>query len=219
MLKGWTSSRKVATLVLLVASMGVVLAVVSNDGSTAADGSGTTSVDGGSGSGGTAGGDDGAAGATTDDGTAGGTSSPSSTTPKPLPLAAEVTQTTGLKAGDEVVVAVRADDGSQIFGVEMRQCREGTVVNNDADMRPSVAGQCALGPLSPGADSYKIVPSEGDRTEVRATYKVGTGTSTFALGDGGTSTVTCDSSHPCVLAVKYQIPGGFGFRTYPLTFS
>jgi hypothetical protein len=209
-----TRSRIVAGVVVLAALVGIVLVMTSDNGSTQGasdnDRSSTTEADVSSST--TAPG----AGAA---GIGGVREDPNHGDTTPLPVDVKVTGTEGLHAGDEVTVTVSADKGSKIYGLEMRQCREGTKVRNDGDMRPSVAGSCALNPLSAGADSYKVVPSEGDRVEMTATYKVGVGSDTFPLGDGGTSTVTCDHAHPCVLAVKYQIPDGFGFRTYPLTFA
>ena len=96
-----------------------------------------------------------------------------------------------------MTVTVKADKGSLIYGVEMRMCRAGAAITNDGDWLPTVTGQCASKGLSPGADGYKIVPSEGDRTQVTATYKVGTGTDTYMMDDGTKNSVTCDAAHPC----------------------
>ena len=218
-LSTWSASRKLASAVLFVALLALLGVLASrSSGSAAADRSGSAAA-------GATGGDPGSTSSTAAGGGPGGADAVStngvSTKPDttPLPLAAEIMNTTGLHNGDEVVVDATAEHGSLLYGVEMRLCKEGTIIANDGDMLPTVAGQCASEALSPGGDGYKIVPSEGARTEVHTTYKVSTGTNTFPLDDGGTGSVTCDAGHPCVLAVKYQIPNGFGFRTYPLTFA
>lgn len=220
MLNGWSPSRKLAGVVLLlvVVVAGIAAASRSGDGDAAASrAAASTSADG---TGGTTGSTtkDGAATTGGDDGST--ADAPQGTTPPaPLPLEAKVVGTTGLHDGDDVTVTVDADPGSQVFGVEMRMCKAGTVVRNDGDMLPSVTGNCASKPLAPGADGYKIVPGKAPFSSVTATYKVGVGTDTFQMDDASMTSVTCDHDHPCVLAVKYQIPDGFGFRTYPLTFS
>jgi hypothetical protein len=207
--KGWSPSRKLAAVVLLVAVVvaGAALAAGGRGGSAAAHGNASA----------TTGGTAGEGSSTGSGGNKGSTSSTTAVTTPPvsLPDKIQVSRTTGLHAGDLVTITVRADQGSQIFAVEMRQCRGGSTINNGGDWLPTVAGKCAptLG------EGYKAVPGAPPFTSVTATYKVGTGSDTYKLDDGTSNTVTCDASHPCVLAVKYQIPNGFGFRTYPLTFS
>jgi hypothetical protein len=213
--KAWSPSRKLAAVVLLV---GVVVAAAaaasssSHSGSASARTSDSAST-GGAGSAGGAGG----AGAGKDG--QGGSSTTAVTTPAPLPVEAQVKGTTGLHSGDKVTISVKADKDSFIYAVEMRMCRADAVLNHDGDELPTVTGQCASQPLAPGTDGFKIVESDGNRTEINAEYIVGTGTDTYQMDDGTTAAVTCDAAHPCLLWVKYQIPNGFGFRTYHLTFS
>ena len=236
MLKEWSPSRKLAAVVLLLAAVVAVAAAASggDDGpSKAAAASAEAGTDGASGgdtgSGSTAGstssgsteGTDtstGSSGGSTSDGSSG--QSEADLPPQAaLPLEPKVSGTKGLHDGDEVTITVDADEGSSIYGVEMRMCRADSVIRNDGDMLPTVTGQCASKALSPGADGYKVVPNAPPYADMTATYKVGTGTDTYQLDDATSNSVTCDADHPCVLAVKYQIPNGFGFRTYPLTFS
>jgi hypothetical protein len=217
--KGWSPSRKLAAVVLLVLVVVAGAAAASsggkNGGSASARTNDSTTTGGSSKTNGS-----GASGQGRDGSTDGGASGTDPTLPPPpLPLKAEVKGTKGLSDGDDVTITVEADKDSQVFAVEMRLCREGTTVSNDGDMLPTVTGQCASKPLSPGTDGFKVVSGEPPFDHVTATYKVGTGTDTYQMDDGTENAVTCDSSHPCVLAVKYQIPNGFGFRTYPLTFS
>ena len=57
------------------------------------------------------------------------------------------------------------------------------------------------------------------RVTTDLSFRVGGGTDTFARQDGAAASITCDAAHPCQLSVKVQIPYGFGFRTFPLTFA
>jgi hypothetical protein len=216
--KGWSPSRKLAAVVLLVVVVvaGAAIASSNNDGSAAAHSTSDSST-----AGGTAG-----AGATGDnagEGQVGKDGRPSTTgpttPPAPLPVKAQVKGTAGLHSGDKVTISVEADKGSFIYAVEMRMCRADAVLDNDGDELPTVTGQCVSKPLAPGTDGFKIAESDGDRTKITADYIVGAGTDTYTMDDGTQSSVTCDADHPCLLWVKYQIPNGFGFRTYPLTFS
>jgi hypothetical protein len=219
-LSTWSASRKLASAVLAVVLLALLGVRASRDsgGAPADRASQSTGGSETNGSGSTSPTDASAGDASAaDEETSNGVSTRPDTTP--LPLASKVSNTTGLRNGDEVKVDATAESGSLLYGVEMRLCKEGTIIANDGDLLPTVAGQCASEALSPGGDGYKIVASEGDRTEVHTTYTVSTGTNTFPLDAGGTGSVTCDADHPCVLAVKYQIPDGFGFRTYPLTFA
>ena len=182
-------------------------AVASKDTTTTSGGSSGTTSDGGPASGGERG------------STAGGSGAAANPAAAPLDLKAQVKDTSGLHSGDAVTVHIDADKGSFIYGVEMRMCSAGTAVHNDFDMIPSTNGRCIGAPLAPGTDGFKIVPSDGDRTSMTTTYTVGTGSETNQLDAGGSATVTCDHDHPCELVVKYQVPNGFGYRTYPLTFA
>jgi hypothetical protein len=213
--KGWSPSRKLAAVVVVLIALVAIGAAASSNGksdNTAAHTPDTSSTGGA-----------GKAGSGSGDSTTGGPGKASTTSttfkPAPLPLAAKVTDTNGLHSGDKVSITVKADAGSFIYAIEMRLCRADSVLHNDGDELPTVTGQCATKPLAPGTDGYKIVESTGERREITADYIVGTGTDTYQMDDGKMNAVTCDAAHPCLLWVKYQIPNGFGFRTYPLTFS
>lgn len=221
-LRAWSSSRKVAAAVLLVAVMALAAGALLQNGSSpsttntagakvsSSNQDPNTSKTSGPGS---VEGDPAAASSTGIQG------DPHAAPDAPLPLKATVTNLAGLRAGDEVKIAVQADEGSLIYAVELRMCRAGTVIQNDGDMLPTVTGRCAAHPLSAGASGFLQVAGKPPYQEMVASYTVGVGTDTFPLDEGGTGSVTCDRDHPCVLAVKFQIPNGFGFRTYPLTFA
>lgn len=216
----WSSTRKLAAGVLLVAVTALAVGTLLRDGSSPSlwDAPGTKTSAG-----------DQKASDTSDGVSVKGDSAAASSTGiqgsaaaspyTPLPLQATVTNLSGLRAGDQVKIAVKAEAGSVIYAVEMRMCKADTVIRNDGDMLPTVSGSCAAHPLSPGASGFLKVPAAPPYQEMVAAYTVGVGTDTFPLDEGGTGSVTCDRNHPCVLAVKYQIPNGFGFRTYPLTFA
>ena len=135
-----------------------------------------------------------------------------------LPLEARVSSTTGLADGDAVTIAVTANAGSEIFGAEARLCAGTAVVQRDADMRPSRTGQCISSPLSSVSDDLVVAMSAPPYASVELTYRVGIGSETYTTQAGNQATITCDQSHPCLLAVKFQVPGGYGFRTYPVDF-
>jgi len=215
--RGWTPSRKLATVAVVLIGLVALVAVLSSSGGNGSSGASaadrSASSTGGAGSGGTT------SGGSSGSSSKGGGSTTTTLTNTQLPVAATVTGNKGLKSGDTVTITVKADKGSNIFAVEMRMCRADAVLHADGDELPTVTGQCISKELAPKTDGFKIVESDGSRTELTATYVVGTGTDTYRMDDGTEAHVTCDASHPCVLWVKYQIPNGFGFRTYPLTFS
>lgn len=217
----WSSTRKLAAAVLLVAVVALAAGALSDRGLSAfaSDPVGAKPLAGGARTSATSGNVSSVPGDSAAASGSGIQGDPQAAPGAPLPLKANVTNLSGLRSGDEVKVAVTAEKGSAIYGVEMRVCKAGTVIRNDGDMLPTVTGRCAAHPLSSGTSGFLQVPAAPPYQEIVATFKVGVGTDAFPLDDGGTGSVTCDRSHPCLLAIKFQIPNGFGFRTYPLTFA
>ena len=229
MWKGWSPSRKLATVTIVLIGLLAVIAVASSGGggssssastsdrststtegsSTGTGGAATTSTGGEPAATSTSGGADAGAGP-------GGAYTIASAQ---LPLTADISNTNGLHDGDVVSIDIAADKGSLIYGAEMRMCKKGTKITDDGQMLPTATGWCISKALSPGADGYKVQAGERPYDHLTATYKVGEGTDTYTMDDGSQGSVTCDKDNPCVLAVKFQVPNGFGFRTYPLTFS
>ena len=138
--------------------------------------------------------------------------------PEELPLEAEVSNTTGLSDGDVVTIHVEADEGSEIYALEARLCAGDAVIEGDSDIRPTQTGKCVPQPLSPSSDAYVEALNNPPYQELDASFRVGEGTTTYTTQEGQEVTITCDRDHPCLIAVKYQIPNGYGFLTYPVEY-
>lgn len=135
-----------------------------------------------------------------------------------MPLNVSVSNTKNLRNGDAVSIHVTPKGDSQIFGFEAFLCSGGTTYAVDADVRPTKTGKCAVQPLSTVSQRYLLVQAQPPYKEADGTFIVGTGSNTFRTDDGRTTSVTCDSSHPCTLVLKLQYPDAFGFQPIPLTF-
>jgi len=138
---------------------------------------------------------------------------------KDLPLDVSVDGTKGVSDGDAVTVHVTAKDGSKIFGADARLCRGDAVIENSGDYAPTQGGQCIAGTLSAGSDGFVEAPGAAPYASLDLTFRAGVGTSTYTMGDGTPVSITCGPGHPCTLVVRFQIPNGFGFRSYPLSFA
>lgn len=139
------------------------------------------------------------------------------TTPN-MPLSVSVSATEGLVSGDVVSVTASPMSGSKAFGVEARLCRGDAAIAFDGQMFPTRAGLCIPEPFSEGTDSIIEVTNRPPYGPVAVNFVVGTGSQSFTLQDGSTSTITCDSANPCQLVLKLQYPNGFGFQGVPLFF-
>ena len=134
------------------------------------------------------------------------------------PAVVSVDNTTNLKDGQPVTVRVTADKGSQMFGFEVRLCAGAATIRFDSDMRPTQGGKCITKPLSPKSDDDQVVRSPPPLTTAETNFRVGVGTDQFVTEAGRSVTIACGPGHPCELALKIQYPGGFAFRTYPVTY-
>lgn len=144
---------------------------------------------------------------------------PYNVAPEELPVEATVVSTTsGLADGDVVTIEVAAQDGSQVYVAEARLCAGDQEISEDIDMRPSLTGKCVSSPLSAGSDDFVSVDSAPPYETLRLDFRVGVGSQTYTTQSGDEATVTCDREHPCVVAVKFQVPNGYGFRTYPVEY-
>jgi hypothetical protein len=93
-------------------------------------------------------------------------------------------------------------DGSagKMFGVTAaRLCRTGLNITQSAQMSPSSFGDCIPAPFTAGTDNDFVSASASPtNTSVDFQFRVGTGSQTFSYA-GGTSTITCDATHPCAI--------------------
>ena len=135
-----------------------------------------------------------------------------------LPLGINIPSTSGMTDGQKVSIHVQANDGSKIFGLEARLCAGMADVQNSADYLPTQGGMCSAHPLSANSDSRLEVASEPPHQSVDVDFRVGVGTDSYTEGDGTPITITCGPGHPCKLVLKLQVPGGFGFRSYDVTY-
>lgn len=138
--------------------------------------------------------------------------------PPTLPVTVRMSSTTGLVDGQPVAIRVEAKEGSEMYGFEARICRADAVFRGLYDFFPTVAGTCAAEPLSAGSDSYLRVQGEMPYQVAEGVIRIGTGSNTFVLENDQRATVTCDRNNPCKLVLMIQVPYGFGFQEYPLSY-
>ncbi len=174
----------------------------------------------------TAGGDGGATSSTTlasgdEVGTTGATNTDGNSIMVPvksLPLDVKVNKKSGLSDGDTVTVHVQAKSGSKIYGADARLCQADPSIDNSADYAPTQGGQCIAAPLSSSSDAFVEQAAPDPNTSLDLSFRVGTGTSAYQMQDGTGVSITCGSGHPCALVVRLQIPNGFGFETFDLSY-
>ena len=136
-----------------------------------------------------------------------------------LPVKVVITPTEGLHNGQTVTVHVTPTGDTKLYGAEARLCSSVTPVANSADFAPTQGGLCTAEPLSPSSDSRLEVAGQAPYQSLDVAFRVGVGTDSFRRGDGTAVSITCDATHPCSLVVKVQVPNGFGFQNYPLTYA
>ena len=137
-----------------------------------------------------------------------------------MPVDISVSNTSGLKDGDTVKIHVAAHKGSAVYLFEAFLCQSGVTYQLDADIRPTFSGNCVPPPrpLSPASQSYLKAPATPPYASADGDFRVGVGSTTYAVQSGGTSTVTCGHANPCSIVLKIQYPNGFGFDTIPLSY-
>jgi hypothetical protein len=139
--------------------------------------------------------------------------------PKDLPLIVKVSKTTGLKDGETVSVHVVPKAGSDIFGIEARVCAPKANIVVETDFYPNQTGYCVLHALTPISDAHTDVAIAPPYQVADLSFRVGIGTDRYTTEYGESVSITCDHDHPCQLVLLLQVPGGFGFQSYPLTYS
>jgi len=137
-----------------------------------------------------------------------------------MPVDIAVSNTNNLKDGDVVKIHVAAHKGSAVYLFEAFLCQSGVTYQLDADIRPTFSGNCVPPPrpLSAASQSYLKASAVPPYTAADGDFRVGVGSTTYAVQSGGTSTVTCGRANPCSIVLKIQYPNGFGFDTIPLTY-
>ncbi|MEJ5256039.1 MAG: hypothetical protein WHS89_11860 [Acidimicrobiales bacterium] len=138
--------------------------------------------------------------------------------PPTLPVTVRMSSTDGLVDGQPVTIRVEAKEHSEMYGFEARICRADATFRGLYDFFPTVAGTCAAEPLSPNSDVYLRVQGEFPYQAAEGTIRVGMGSNTFTLEDDRRATVSCDREHPCKLVLMIQVPYGFGFQEFPISY-
>lgn len=139
--------------------------------------------------------------------------------PVDLPVRLTVSNTEGLRDGETVTIHAQADSGSSVYALEARLCAGDSPATYDADLYPTVTGNCIVNPLSATSDDHLVVAGAAPYQAVDLNFRVGVGSDSFKKQDGSNASITCGPDNPCQISLKVQIPNGFGFRTYPLTFA
>jgi hypothetical protein len=135
------------------------------------------------------------------------------------PATVTVGNTTNVHDGTTVAVHIVANPGSKIFGFEIRLCAGGATIRLDSDMRPTLGGNCVTKALSSGSDFDQIIQTSPPNASADTVFRVGVGSDHFSTNLGRPVNITCGPGHPCELALKIQYPGGFAFRTIPVTYA
>ena len=143
------------------------------------------------------------------------TLSPAGAETAAVPVNVTASATVGLVDGQAITVTVTAGS-SPIYGVEARQCWAAGSIDFTADFSPTVSGKCAAEALgSAGADVFKSVATVAPHSSATLTFKVGKGSSTFALQSGANTTVVCNGINDCKLTLLLQVNGGPVFKSIP----
>lgn len=139
--------------------------------------------------------------------------------PPSLPVKVSMTSTTMIVDGQPITIKIEPTEATEMYGFEARICRNGALFRGLYDFFPTVAGTCAATPLSAGSDAYLRVQASPPYQVGEGTIRAGVGTSSFTTEDGEAVSVTCGRDDPCTLVLMVQVPYGFGFLEYPLTFA
>lgn len=132
---------------------------------------------------------------------------------------------TGLTDGQNIAIRVtQAGPTDPIYAInQVRECKGGANIANQADMGPSYTGLCSDGPLSDGTN-YKVGPAfKANPTDnfIDINFKVGVGSKNVYYDDGEPhydNFVTCDATHSCSLWIEIARNAGSDFVHYDLDF-
>jgi hypothetical protein len=140
------------------------------------------------------------------------------TAPHTLPAIVSISSTKNLTDGQAIAIHVTPKTGSAMYGYEVRICAPNAVFKVEYDFYPNQTGNCALYPLSADSDNHVVSKADPPYKVADATFRVGVGTSTYTDLNGKHVSFTCGPGHPCQLVLLLQVPYGFGFATYKLSY-
>jgi hypothetical protein len=138
--------------------------------------------------------------------------------PKTLPVVVSISSTKNLSNGQVIAIHAQPNGKSLIYGFEARLCAPKAVFHVEYDYYPTQTGNCVNQPLSSGTDYHGEVKANAPYLAADLDFRVGEGTNTYTDVDGKKVSITCDHDHPCQLVLLLQVPYGFGFQSFPLSF-
>ncbi len=139
--------------------------------------------------------------------------------PPTLPVKVSMTSTKNLVDGQPVGIRIEANPDSEIYGFEARICTQDSTFRGLYDFFPTVTGTCAATALSPTSSEYLRVEGQAPYDVAEGSMPIGLGASTFTTEDDRQVTVRCDKNNPCKLVLMIQVPYGFGFQEFPLSYA
>ena len=136
------------------------------------------------------------------------------------PVNVTVTPTSGLTDGQEISISAQTTNGT-LAEMAAHICQPGKSVDNNAEW--GFQGNFCSN-VAPGAGDFSKSVALANTTTGALTFKAGTTGPTgitWINEKGFPFTLTCDSTHPCDLVVRFQssIAPGVYFFTAPLTFA
>jgi sortase (surface protein transpeptidase) len=148
------------------------------------------------------------------------------TPPDPGYAVVATTPTTDLTDGQPVTINVKAQSGTLIFGVTIRQCRADTTYTSPADLSLA-AGKCASQGVSTSGNSSvgrsdHIIEATQTTTGASLSFRVGVGTARTNPPVATSPTISCNPAPTpqCVLVVQVNLANSVhAFPTIPLGIS
>jgi hypothetical protein len=140
------------------------------------------------------------------------------TPPKTLPVVVSISSTKNLTDGQVIAIHAQPTAKSQMYGFEARLCAPKASFQVEFDFYPTQTGNCISKPLSSDSQAHGIVQAGAPYQSADLRFRVGEGTNTYTDVDGKKISITCGPDHPCQLVLLLQVPYGFGFEAFPLTF-
>jgi hypothetical protein len=140
--------------------------------------------------------------------------------PPELPVTVRMSSTSDLVDGQPISISITPKEGfpSEVYGFEARFCKADATFRGLYDFFPTVASKCINAPVSSNSDAYLEVRGSQPYQLAEGTIRAGIGSDAFTTEDDKGVQITCDQSHPCKLVLMIQVPYGFGFQEFPLTY-
>lgn len=127
-------------------------------------------------------------------------------------------------AGSLINIHVHHGTPNRLNSAQVRLCKPGLDIVTPSQLSPSQFGNCIPAAFSAGVDDATTnALSDVDHQNVDVSFRVGSGSQTFAF-NGGSSTITCDASNPCALWIDESVStavqsSGHLFKHYDITYA